>query len=1529
MDGSSKRLSSSLGDLNRSFMAVRNIMGLLKWPALIAAAGLASQAIGALAAGAVALAGSLGPLTGLLAAIPVGLGALLSSIGVVSLAFKDMKKAMDGNAEAIKNLTPEARAFAKELKGLAPILKELRQAAQQGLFPGLQEALKTVLTKENLAAVKNGLRGIGEALGDAAVSMAKVFGTKAFSSDLTKIFKEFESVIRAAGIAGGNFAKAIVNIVIAAKPLTAFLTSSLVALSKWASNASSAARASGDLQRFFEGTVQTLKAWGAILGPLGSALLNIFKAAKPLTDAILKDLAGVTKEFQAWTASASGQNTLANYFTQMKEPLYEIARLVRDVVKAFFELSAQPGVAPLIRQIRTELLPALVTLVSTTTQTLGPALVNLFTHVATLLASLAGATGPLLALVKIFDGIARGLQSFLNLSPQLKTMVIDFASIVAIIKALSFASAITGAKGLLAALGLVATQTKAVGTASQTAAASQVGGWAVAGAGVEGVTKKVGGLRGALQSLSLMRVVVTVFLAVEGYKQIKDLLESLGADFQGITPGGDSLGAFRAKPGVWLDAQTGARRSDSAELEKRYQRREISRTGEFTSVRKNEPGSSADRAGPVRGTPASKANQVQIPTWGGAGSDVYGKHHDQGRTTGLHEWGPTAHDFMQNAGTEVLAPENGYVSDSRPFNSKDKGLWGAAIYYQGTESGALYYIKHINSSHSPVGTSHRRGDVIATVAHGTAGGDHVHVGVKDPSGTPVKTPPGALTPDVTGGATPPSKGEIAAVRAPIAAVQKAARKLSDDIPEIGKDLAPKLKRLMADIANGVNTDEALAKIKEAGERLKHALANMVSADTLRDKLPALKKTIMDTFSGKEEAALLKRFEGVSAMFRKFFKDGVITDTELAALQLRMEQFTATVMNAKWAEAIRDKLGGARKELKSLFEGGFIDEVTFAKTNAQITKLFGMIDKALADGFISKKEREAIKTAWDGITQVIDEGTERMNDAAIKLQGVSRLFKKLWKDGIISADDAAQIREAAGQIEGAVADAIEAAAAAVEKGYAEFDTAWAAFRSHIEDTFSQMVIGKFQLTIDWADAYEQQAIGAQVLQTATEKWNAVIAAGMDEGAVVVKAAVERVLAANAEYTAAIISQDRDRIKAAIDERIAANAALTALAGSGISEQAQAVLAAGQELISAHQTIGASQVAEQKKIWEDTKREALAGVLKLVDDVGARLRDGKITWAQAVGEIGVALTAAGMDASTAADLLGQNVAGSMGKAAVAIETAVGKLTTAIQDLVRALGGAVTQAKGQYDELVAWERALAIRSDALNKKYGLGTYAGQGPTAAGAAEIAAGGGPAPSAVTSSGGSATPTVVPGGYDFPESRPATNPVAGGPVPYYAEGGVSWFPQLAMVGENFPEAHIPLPTTMAPALKSFLVTMAEGGWRRSAAPVVNTRTSRPDLSGLLGSGGLIGFISGIIGQGGSTGSGGGGSGGGGGGANPRDRGYPDFHVTVVAPVSASLITSEHELGRAIADIATPAIRDEFMRLFSQGVGTTAIPFTGT
>lgn len=1487
-------LNSVWGDTNqiRSFTkALDGVNGLIKWPAIFAGASMAAQGIGALGAGLVALTAAVAPAAGALGALPALASAFAQALGTMRLATAGLADAITaddaGLAQALTGLSESATTTVLALRDLRPEFEGLRRIAQEGVFGPLTDEIGP-LADTYLPRLQKIVGDTAAALGGIGEKLAQSLRSKEWTAAIDELGAANVRVIENLGNAFVSALPGIRDLTLAFQPLVTWLSEGAARFGEWLSRVVEANRANGDLARSVGTVRETLSTLGSIIRNVAEGFWEIGKAAAPLGREILADLEKVTAAFATWARSMEGQQTLRAYFESAQPAIYEVARLVRDVAAAFLRVSQDEGFADLVRMLRVDLLPVLEQVVRATSAAFGPALIGLLREVGQLFLSVAGASGPLVAFVDGLTNIAEALGWVIKSVPGVRELVVALAGVAGVMKAIQFATIITGARGLATSIGLVG---PAAGTAAgQVAAASGAMSRSLAGVtasaattrlamggigtGIVGATPVVlgnagrmttamTGLRGAVARVGTAfgpwgiaigtAVAVAMPYLDDLYRKLSDITDKL--------PGANSVSNLIDK----ISASPGTSPQE-AQYPGYYS---VPESKKVTQGAANAP----DNRKPYS-TPSPAA--AKSPDSRGGTMGV-------GRAAGV-----------VSGDTEGLSP--GLMAALQGMSAET----GRAIYVQSgfrtaAEQGALVAQKGIYDAQTnptgaaPVGSSnHETGDAADITpgreAFGGVAGKygatfplpkepfHVQLaGVTSASVVPVSAySPGATT---TGGGgfaagptappspPPPTKQQLAYQKV-IGAVMETAQSLEQDIPEVAKRIAPALQKLYEDLGDERLSEKALASLKAQGAKLREALANLVDADALRDKLPAIRAAIGMIADDDTRNRLRKQADELAAITRKLFKDGLISDGELATLDEKTKRLNKIVMDALKVD-IREQAGALRKDLDQLFRDGFITDEQLNTAEQALAKIPAMIKRFWKDGVLSPAERKALAAQLDIAGDIVAAGRDAEAAAERAFGRLKAVFRQVFADGVISDADLRQLGESAAKIGGVIGEGMQAAVQAVEDARAGFDRAWGEFRSAVESAFREQVIGKFQLTLDFAAVEEQTRLMEMALADASARWTAVLAQGMDDGAATVRAAVERVLAANAEYTAALISQDRERITQAIAEKLAANAALAALDAAGLGERAQAVLAAGQALIAAEQAIGAQQVSEQKRIWEETKTAALAGVLALVDEVGSQLRSGEITWAEAVQRIGVALTEAGMDANTAADLLGQNVAGTMGAAAVAIQASVDKLTAAVNRLVVALGGQLEEVRTITREMLA----LALEADNAAAK------------AAGAAEKAA------------------------------------PPGGPLPMYATGGVAGYPQIARVAERFPEAIIPLPPQMPEWLRARLVELAQGGWRNPEGVLSRWAPRKRPGEGLRlmvpASGGspLTGVVGGEL--------------------RPLPGlpveppaaagGVTVYNIEVVVPVETGVLVRESDVGAEIARVAAPAIRDELAKL-ERGTG---------
>ena len=357
------RTTRSFRGLNDELgLTSRAMRGLLIAPMVAAGIGVLAQVVGVLAGGVLALGGAIAPVSGGLIALPaIGLAAK-QGLSILQLAFHGVTDAVGGLNEAmdeekVSQLSPAAQDLAIRLDDMKSTILRLQEAAQAGLFPGVEQALATL--EPVLAELEPLVLMTAAALGVLADAGGQLVASWSADGSLHAIGRANVGVIEDLGWVAMTLADAFVNVLLAARPLIDWMTQGLRVWADQVYWSSEAARESGRLAAFFDQVRLSMEAVGGVVGPLAGAMGNVFAAGLPAGMHLLDLLGDAASEFEKWTASPEGQETLKEWFEAITPSLVEFGRLVRDVGKEFLKMAADPEFAPLLEQIRKELVPAL------------------------------------------------------------------------------------------------------------------------------------------------------------------------------------------------------------------------------------------------------------------------------------------------------------------------------------------------------------------------------------------------------------------------------------------------------------------------------------------------------------------------------------------------------------------------------------------------------------------------------------------------------------------------------------------------------------------------------------------------------------------------------------------------------------------------------------------------------------------------------------------------------------------------------------------------------------------------------------------------------------------------------------------------------------------------------------------------------------------------------------------------------------------------------------------------------------------
>lgn len=447
------KLARAMDQSTREMIVFSRTMRIISVAGVIATLGGFAETLSALAGGAAAVVAGLAPLTASLAALP----GLLAAVGQGMLVWKNATYGLDKafkagflkNTEdfnkALEDLSVHARLFARVVRSeLMPLFKQLRAEGQKELFPGLAQGIRGALTGRNRRTILSANQQTADIFGNTAAMAGNFLGFQQTAERLERIAANSTDAMRTLSRAVIPVIDALIRLADAAAPAVDYFAELGVRFATWLDNLIKAKSESGELVKFFLDMERTADVLINTIKNFFGAVTNILEAARPVGEKIFNDLDRTAQNFRKWTDSVKGQNALKKYFEDVQVPLYEVARIARDVFKFFISIGTLPGLSEQLEKTRTELGPALGEVFRNLTLSFGPKFTDLLISVARLLAELTKQTGPLTNLVSVLARMFDVIRKFVSSHPMVAKMAFYMGSFAASLRLFRFTAQMTG-----------------------------------------------------------------------------------------------------------------------------------------------------------------------------------------------------------------------------------------------------------------------------------------------------------------------------------------------------------------------------------------------------------------------------------------------------------------------------------------------------------------------------------------------------------------------------------------------------------------------------------------------------------------------------------------------------------------------------------------------------------------------------------------------------------------------------------------------------------------------------------------------------------------------------------------------------------------------------------------------------------------------------------------------------------------------------------------------------------------------------
>lgn len=450
--------------------------------------------------GLTALVSAAAPAVGVLGAIPGLIAAAGTAAIATKVAFSGFGKALQETMQsqqmlaaggkvtqaqqqqmkiAMDKLSPSAQKAVKAVSSVTGAWRKVQMAVSDKFFSQVDDDIKP-LAKSTFPLLQKTLGQTAGQMGKLADRGAKFMQTGVFRRDFKKIAGTNSTVIGHMTDGLANLGHASLDFLVASGPFVERVGSGIEKMTSWARASIQAGRETGSLAKFLDHAGDKAAQLGRSTRSMFKGFGGVGKAGMDVGNGLLDGLEGTMARFDRWANSKPGQKAMKGFFDASASTFHEFNMLVGDTMRAFGRAAKDGGITDLIRQIRTELGPALGTFFSSIGHNIGPALISLVSNLATAIGNLSQSGSGLGVLMVAFSGLLNIFNHLMAVVPGANTAL---ATVLGTLLALKVISGVTSMLGRMrAAVVGTATSMRGLGTTMSGALGAgvvgpQITGW--------------------------------------------------------------------------------------------------------------------------------------------------------------------------------------------------------------------------------------------------------------------------------------------------------------------------------------------------------------------------------------------------------------------------------------------------------------------------------------------------------------------------------------------------------------------------------------------------------------------------------------------------------------------------------------------------------------------------------------------------------------------------------------------------------------------------------------------------------------------------------------------------------------------------------------------------------------------------------------------------------------------------------------------------------------------------------------------
>jgi phage-related protein len=283
----------------------------------------------------VAVAGQLLAIVASAASAAGGLGALgVALVGTLAPAFALIGGAIANFKEDSETAGTAAFALKENVSELGEVFTDATSGGSDALFKGLSDAVRDLVPM--IDKLKPAFTGLGQAGGDAIRKLSDQFTSAGWTKFFSFLTESLAKLTPLFAQSFGSVADILKNVATAAMP---FLISGFKSVAGFLGDIADKTSDIGGLREVIGGMVDSLRAWGKLLGGIADLTGAIVQDFAPFGDSIVESLAEGAHNLADWLRSSKGLEEVKTFFETTGPLASELGKLILNLGITFIRLA--------------------------------------------------------------------------------------------------------------------------------------------------------------------------------------------------------------------------------------------------------------------------------------------------------------------------------------------------------------------------------------------------------------------------------------------------------------------------------------------------------------------------------------------------------------------------------------------------------------------------------------------------------------------------------------------------------------------------------------------------------------------------------------------------------------------------------------------------------------------------------------------------------------------------------------------------------------------------------------------------------------------------------------------------------------------------------------------------------------------------------------------------------------------------------------------------------------------------------------